>query len=125
MVNHFDDIFQAETAAKVDRLVNRGSLVLAGVSLLFLVFTLPSFWLDTWQFADVSELAPAEVVGRGHQPLLRIISWFGNSLAAITVLVVVGMIVGLIIIPLHKRRREQRGNRPADRSGTRGNTYSV
>jgi len=87
MVNHFDDIFQAETAAKVDRLVNWGSLMLAGVSLLFLVFTLPSFWLDTWQFAEVTSLNPVNVVGRIQQGLLLLLSRSGNVLAIFTTLI--------------------------------------
>ncbi len=102
MVNHFDDIFQAETAAKVDRLVNWGSLMLAGVSLLFLVFTLPSFWLDTWQFAEATSITPVDVVGRIQQGQLLFLSRLGNALAIFTALIVI-LVISILSIGLFRK----------------------
>lgn len=102
MVNHFDDIFQAETAAKVDRLVNWGSLMLAGVSLLFLVFTLPSFWLDTWQFAEATSITPVNVVGRIQQGQLLFLSRLGNALAIFTALIVI-LVISILSIGLFRK----------------------
>ncbi len=81
LINHFDELYLASLSERGSKQSFWISAGLAGVSLAFILYTLPSFW------ADLSHIMSKK------NPLFNIVEWIGNILAIPILVFALGIIL--------------------------------
>lgn len=113
LVDHVDEIYLAQLSERSNEQNSRQSVILAGLSLTIILFTLPSFWADLEALGGLGGLLG--FIQRGD--LLNMLGLLGSILAPVIFIGSVLMLV-LVITPNRLkfwRRRRPRGAAQRDR----------
>lgn len=87
LLNHVDDLYIALISKRSSQLTFWLSAGLAGVSLIVILYSLPSFW------ADIDQLEDTIITATIRESVLPFITQLGNSLAPFVILVSLGIIL--------------------------------
>ncbi len=96
LVDHVDEIYLAQLSERSNEQNSRQSLILAGLSLSIILFTLPSFWADINQLNDFNSVI--DVVKTSN--FLSLLALVGSILAPI---IFFGSIVMALVVALPER----------------------
>jgi hypothetical protein len=110
LLNHIDELYLADLSEQRNGLASLTSILLAGFSLIIILFTIPSFWSDS---KDINPAAASPL----YSQLIPYLTPLGTALALMLVLISLTLIV-YSFTSLNLRRFSQRRTRQR-RAGTR------